>query len=192
MPYSNKEKQREYHKKWYQLNKEKMAEYNQLNKEKRRENNRKWNEENKEKKRDQNIKWREENKEKKAECDRRYREENKEELREKRSEYYQLNNEKIREYKREKRKRWRSKCVEYLGGKCVKCGTTHNLQFDHIKRETKKYTIAPKLTIKFDNLKEELDKCQLLCVPCHLKKTAKEWVDITHNTVPLSKLNTMP
>ena len=58
------------------------------------------------------------------------------------------------------------------------CGTTHNLQFDHIKREGKKYTITEKLSIKFDNLKEELDKCQLLCASCHLDKTAKEWVDM--------------
>ena len=63
MPYSNKEKQREY----YRVNKEKIAEYYQLNKEKKAEYNRKWNEE---------------NKEKKVECDRRYREENKEKIRE--------------------------------------------------------------------------------------------------------------
>ena len=109
-------------------------------------------------------KYREKNKEKKAEYDRKYREENRE-----------YNNKCKREY-RDKR---RAHCREYLGGKCVKCGTTHNLQFDHIKREGKKYEISTKLTNKWDNLKEELDKCQLLCVPCHLEKTAKEWADIT-------------
>ena len=57
----------------------------------------------------------------------------------------------------------------------MKCGTTHNLQFDHIKREGKKYEISTKLTNKWDNIKEELDKCQLLCAPCHLEKTASEW-----------------
>ena len=165
MPYS-KEQKREYDKR-----------YRELNKEKKSEQNRKWNEENKEKKAEYNKKWREENKEERAKYGKKWREENREHT---------------IEYKREKRKRWRSKCVEYLGGKCVKCGTTHNLQFDHIKRETKKYNIADRVTNDFTILKEELDKCQLLCVPCHLKKTAKEWVDITHNTVPLSKLNTMP
>ena len=165
MPYS-KEQKREYDKR-----------YRELNKEKKSEQNRKWNEENKEKKAEYNKKWREENKEERAKYGKKWREENREHT---------------IEYKREKRKRCRSKCVEYLGGKCVKCGTTHNLQFDHIDRIPKKYTIASRVTNNFTILKEELDKCQLLCAPCHLQKTAKEWTDITHNTVPLSKLDTMP
>ena len=121
----------------------------------------------KEERKEYNRKWYQKNKEKKAEYNKGYNERNKEE----RSEYYQLNKEKISEYYKERK----SYCLEYLGGKCVKCGTTHNLQFDHIKREGKKYEISTKLTNKWDNLKEELDKCQLLCAPCHLDKTAKEW-----------------
>ena len=162
MTNSQKEKKAEYDRKWYQKNKEKISEYNQLNKEKRAEYNRKWEVKNKEKRREQKRKYREENKENRL------------------------------EYAKAHRDKRRAYCREYLGGKCVVCGTTHNLQFDHIKREEKKYNITEKLTIKFDNLKEELDKCQLLCVDCHLEKTAKECADITHNTVPLSKLNTMP
>ena len=126
-------------------------------------------------------------KEKKAEYDKKYRELNKEKIaeyyqlnKEKISEYYQLNNEKIRKQQREHIKEKRAICLEYLGGKCVKCGTIHNLQFDHIKREGKKYNITPKLSYKFDNLKEELDKCQLLCASCHLNKTAKEWEDMSN------------
>ncbi len=126
MPYSNKEKRREYKRKWNEENKEKRAEYYQLNKEK---------------------------------------------IGEKRAEHYQLNKEKRAEYIKEKK----AYCIEYLGGKCVKCGATERLEFDHIKREGKKYEISAKLSYKFDNLKEELDKCQLLCAPCHLDKTAKEW-----------------
>ena len=156
MPYLDKEKQREANKKWYQLNKEKKAEYN-----------RKWNEENKEKRSEYNKKWKEENKgyyrgytekrkEKKAEYDRKYNEEHK-------------------EHRSEQRNEKRAYCLEYLGGKCVKSGDTERLEFDHIKREGKKYSIASKLTCTFDNLKEELNKCQLLCVDCHLEKTASEW-----------------
>jgi len=162
MTNSQKEKKAEYDRKWYQKNKEKISEYNQLNKEKRAEYNRKWEVKNKEKRREQKRKYREENKENRL------------------------------EYAKAHRDKRRAYCREYLGGKCVVCGTTHNLQFDHIKREEKKYNITEKLTIKFDNLKEELDKCQLLCVDCHLEKTAKECADITHKTVPLSKLDTMP
>jgi len=181
MPYSNKEKQREYYRRYRELNKEKKREYDkkyrELNKEKRAECDRRYREENKEKKEEYYKKWYQLNKETRAEYQKKYREEN---------------NEKVREQKREQHKEKRAYCIEYLGGKCVVCGTTHNLQFDHIKREEKKYNITEKISNNFDNLKEELNKCQLLCAPCHLQKTAKEWADITYNTVPLSKLNTMP
>ena len=149
MPYSNKEQKREYDKKWHQLNKEK-------NKEKRAEYNKKWYQLNKEKKAEYN----ERNKENRAEYDKKYRE---------------LNKKKISEYNKAQRYEKRAICLEYLGGKCVKCGTTHNLQFDHIKREGKKYTITRRITGNFDNLKEELHKCQLLCVDCHKVKTKSEW-----------------
>ena len=149
MPYS-KEKRKEYDKKYRELNREKIreqkAEYYKLNKEKIIE---------------QISEYNQLNKEKRAEYYKKYRE---------------LNREKIRQLHRNYKKEAKIKCVEYLGGKCVKCGTTHNLQFDHIKREGKKYTIAEKITYSFGYLKEELDKCQLLCAPCHLDKTAKEWI----------------
>ena len=118
-------------------------------------------------------------KDKQKEYSRKWEVKNKEKRREKKRKYRELNGEKVSEWAREHRKERRAYCVEYLGGKCVKCGTTHNLQFDHIKREEKKYNITEKLTIKFDNLKEELDKCQLLCYDCHLEKTLRERKCIT-------------
>ncbi len=156
MPYSTKEKQREY----YRVNKEKIAEYYQLNKEKKSEYSKKYYEL---------------NKEKRGEQVRKYREENKEQIREKRVEYNERNKKKIREQRAKYRQKKKAICLEYLGGKCVKCGATERLEFDHIKRDTKKYNIAGRVTFKFDNLKEELDKCQLLCAFCHLEKTASEW-----------------
>ncbi len=159
MPYS-KEERKEYYKKWYQLNKEKRGEYTkkywELNKEKLREKKAEYYQLNKEK----SAEYYQLNKEKRVEYNKKYKE---------------LNREKIREQRRGYRDEKKSYCIEYLGGKCVKCGTTHNLQFDHIKREGKKYEISTKLTNKWDNIKEELDKCQLLCAPCHLEKTASEW-----------------
>ena len=98
----------------------------------------------------------------------------KEKQREYNKKWYQLNKEKRKGYWREYCKKKRVYCLEYLGGKCVKCGATERLEFDHIKREGKKYSIARKLTYKFDNIKEELDKCQLLCVDCHKVKTKSE------------------
>ena len=80
----------------------------------------------------------------------------------------------------EKRKAWhrdykkfrRQKIKDYLGGKCVGCGTTENLQFDHIDRHQKKFTISTNVNMAWDKLTEEADKCQLLCKECHKKKTA--------------------
>ena len=132
----------------------------------------------KEEKKEYNKKYREEHKEKILEYNKKYKEENKEKISEYNKKWREENKKKISEYAKAQRYQKRVICLEYLGGKCVKCGTTHNLQFDHIKREGKKYEITRRLTLKFDNLKEELDKCQLLCVPCHLDKTAKEWVDM--------------
>jgi hypothetical protein len=161
-------------------------------KEEKKEYNKKYREEHKEKSQEYDKKYREEHKEKISEYNKKYKEENKEKISEYNKKWREENKENRLEHAKAHRDKRRAHCIEYLGGKCVVCGTTHNLQFDHIKREGKKYNITEKLTIKFDNLKEELDKCQLLCVPCHLEKTAKEWADITYNTVPLSKLNTMP
>ena len=130
------------------------------NKEQKREYDKKWHQLNKEK-----------NKEKRAEYNKKWYQLNKE----KKAEYNERNKKKIREQRAKYRQKKKAICLEYLGGKCVKCGATERLEFDHIKRDTKKYNIAGRVTFKFDNLKEELDKCQLLCAFCHLEKTAKEW-----------------
>ena len=149
---SQRERKREYSRKWYQLNKEK-----------RLEQIRKYDEKNKEKRAEYDKKYREENRENRIEYEREYREENRERI-------DTLSKELAKKYRKEKK----AICLEYLGGKCVKCGSTERLEFDHIKREEKKYDITPKLTSNFDILKEELDKCQLLCYDCHKIKTKSE------------------
>jgi hypothetical protein len=154
MTYS-KEEQKEYNRKWRAENKEQIRKYKEENKEKIREQNRRYYELNKEK----ISEYCKLNKEKKAEYDKKY---------------CKLNREKKAECDKAHRKKRKELCLEYLGGKCVVCGTTNRLEFDHIKRDTKKYEITPKLTINFDNLKEELNKCQLLCYDCHKIKTISE------------------
>ena len=143
-------------------------------KEEKREYDKKYRELNREKRNEQNKKWYKKNKEQKSECSKKYYKLNKEKIGECNRKYNEENKEQIREQKREHRDERKSYCIEYLGGKCVKCGTTERLEFDHIDRTTKKYNITRKVDRTFDILKEELDKCQLLCYDCHKVKTKSE------------------
>lgn len=72
-----------------------------------------------------------------------------------------------------KRKRLKRKqfALELLGNKCKLCNATENLEFDHIKPETKEYNITDILTNTFTVFVDELYKCQLLCKDCHISKT---------------------
>jgi len=85
-----------------------------------------------------------------------WKEENKEQL-----------NETIRNLKYEKK----SQLIEMLGGKCVGCGITEDLQFDHIDRKNKSFTIGKCLGYSLERLIPEAQKCQLLCKTCHQVKT---------------------
>lgn len=60
--------------------------------------------------------------------------------------------------------------VLYKGGKCIKCGYSKSYQaldFHHLKPEDKSFTISKNLNIRWSFLKNELDKCILLCANCH-------------------------
>ena len=128
-------------------------------KEEQKEYYRKWYQKNKEKKQEQNREWYKKNKEKRTEQIKGYHLENIE-----------------RRYlcRTERKRKMKIECIEYLGGKCVVCGTTERLEFDHIDRTTKKYSIGGRVSYNFDILKEEVDKCQLLCYDCHKVKTKSE------------------
>lgn len=92
----------------------------------------------------------------------------------KNDEYISNNRDKIREQAKKRKKLHKQKCLERLGGKCVKCGTTERLEFDHIDKTTKKYKITSGLCYSLDRLFEEVDKCQLLCKPCHIQKSIEQ------------------
>ncbi|GGJ58924.1 hypothetical protein [Glutamicibacter ardleyensis] len=64
--------------------------------------------------------------------------------------------------------------IRLLGGHCAKCDSQTNLQFDHIDPRTKKFTIAERWDASPLVLIPELAKCQLLCEPCHIQKSAEE------------------
>jgi 5-methylcytosine-specific restriction endonuclease McrA len=65
----------------------------------------------------------------------------------------------------------RKLAVDHLGGKCVKCGSVHKLEFDHIDPSTKSFTIASRPSASNKRFWEEIAKCQLLCEECHKRKS---------------------
>jgi len=146
---------------------------------KSKETTRKWVEKNQERYIATNAKYYQENKEKIREYSKQYREENPEHYKKLRKAQYEKHQEKLVEDQRKLRKERKEHLVERLGGKCVECGTTHLLEFDHIDPLKKSFTIAQKMTAKIEVLYEEVDKCQLLCRYCHYEKTRRQWLDGT-------------
>jgi hypothetical protein len=65
---------------------------------------------------------------------------------------------------------------ESLGGKCVACGITDELEFDHIDPATKSFAISHGWSSKPDIFWAEVRKCQLLCKPHHLEKSEEQSV----------------
>ena len=62
--------------------------------------------------------------------------------------------------------------IEYLGGECVRCGLSDPeypeiYDCHHLDPEEKDADIAKLMIGSWDKLKQELDKCILLCRNCH-------------------------
>lgn len=67
------------------------------------------------------------------------------------------------------RKRTKLKLIEYKGGKCEICGYSkciRALEFHHTNPNDKDFTISGK-SLSFEKLKNEVDKCMLVCSNCH-------------------------
>lgn len=61
--------------------------------------------------------------------------------------------------------------VQYKGGKCEKCGYNKcigALEFHHLNPDIKDFAIGSKgYTRSWEKVKEELDKCIMVCANCH-------------------------
>ncbi len=70
---------------------------------------------------------------------------------------------------KKRRREIKLKAVEYKGGKCQKCGYNKCLgamDFHHLNPIEKEFTISGNAG-KWENIKKELDKCELVCKNCH-------------------------
>lgn len=75
-------------------------------------------------------------------------------------------------YEIERMHRRIAQAKEQLGGKCVVCGDTEGLDFDHIDPRTKLFTVVQGWSKA--GFWDEVAKCQLLCKPHHKEKTKVE------------------
>lgn len=90
--------------------------------------------------------------------------------------HYRRNRIHERSVQRERYAKNRSEGIRLLGGSCVLCGSTKDLEFDHIDPNTKQHEMVTLWHRSREVWLAELEKCQLLCVPCHLVKTGGEVV----------------
>lgn len=86
----------------------------------------------------------------------------------------QAYNEYMNDYMKRRYKRRREEAIDRLGKTCAECGTTEDLEFDHIEPHLKEVTIARASSFSEKRWQEELSKCQLLCHDCHVTKHASE------------------
>jgi hypothetical protein len=90
------------------------------------------------------------------------------------------------------RGKFKLKCLEYKGGKCIKCGYNkcpEAMDFHHRNPEEKSFSIFEVRTRVFDDkIKFELDKCDLLCANCH-RETHREEKIIELNNLENEYIN---
>ena len=78
--------------------------------------------------------------------------------------------EKGRQSVKKRRKKIKEMAIEYKGGKCQRCGYDKYigaLEFHHIDEKEKDFGISDGKTRSWESIKEELDKCILVCSNCH-------------------------
>ena len=68
----------------------------------------------------------------------------------------------------------RKRAIALLGGKCVRCARTQDLEFDHKDPDSKEFDIFSLWSCAEDRFLDELSKCQLLCEKCHSTKSTLE------------------
>ena len=69
----------------------------------------------------------------------------------------------------EKRRRYKNRIIQAMGGKCQCCGYDKYdgaLELHHINPDEKEFSICDKTYIAWEKIEEELKKCILVCANC--------------------------
>jgi len=61
-----------------------------------------------------------------------------------------------------------------LGGVCAECGSSHDLQIDHVDKSKKTLDVGSMWGVNATDFWKGILKCQLLCRGCHGDKTIRE------------------
>jgi len=109
------------------------------------------------------------------ECDKKYSYQYYKTHKEQYRQYYIIYNKEIRNVRsREIYRENKIKAIDYLGNKCLDCSVEYNgkniciFQFHHINTKEKECIIGELLRLlNWKKIKNELNKCELLCGNCH-------------------------
>lgn len=110
------------------------------------------------------------NKEYYAKASLKYYHNNKEKCAEKARKWRLANLDYIRVKQKEDKRKRKDEAIAYLGSVCNHCqGKFHPAiyEFHHLDPSTKDRDPSKMLQLRWERLKEELDKCILLCANCH-------------------------
>ena len=86
-------------------------------------------------------------------------------------------NEYMNNYMKNRWKLRRERYISQLGGKCTDCGSSENLEFEHIDPFTKNFAISSASSFSEKRVQEELKLCILRCTTCHKSKSRTDGSD---------------
>ena len=87
---------------------------------------------------------------------------------------YKDYNNKMKSYMLQRYHQRRAEALERLVGKCTLCGSTEQLEIDHVDPATKEIPLNKLWSIAQERFDRELEKCQVLCKKHHEEKSRPE------------------
>lgn len=125
----------------------------------------------------------EEKKQREYESYRKYYQKNKERYVANYQRYRRTHSQQIRVSRTKRLKKLRKECLDLLGGKCENCGTTEQLEFHHINKNDRKFSVSSMAKYSKEKIFSEVKKCKLLCHKCHWDEHRKEKRPYTRHKV---------